>query len=67
MKIIPDGWKLVPEKATPAMLKAGALARHSGACDGQWSYVGWSAAEAAYREMLNAAPTATDSTAQKDY
>lgn len=53
---IPKGWALVPVEPTPAMVKAGALARHSSACDGGYSYVGSPASEAAYRAMVEAAP-----------
>lgn len=54
---VPDGWQLVPKEPTPSMMKAGALARHSAACDGGYSIVGGPAAEPCYRSMLAAAPT----------
>lgn len=64
--VVPEGWQLVPKKATPAMLKAGALARHSGACDGGYSIVGGPAADVCWTAMLEAAPTHNAGGQQED-
>lgn len=53
---IPPGWKLAPEIPTPTMKSAGALARHSAACDGGYSTVGGPAAEAAFIAMMAVVP-----------
>lgn len=54
---IPEGWQLVPKEPTREMLSAGALARHSQACDGGYSTVGRCAAEVCWPAMLAAAPS----------
>lgn len=53
---VPEDYMLVPKVPTPAMRKAGALARHSEACDGGYSIVGNPAAEVAYAAMISASP-----------
>ena len=58
---IPEGWTLVPNEPTPAMKKAGSLARHSAACDGGYAIVGGPAAESCYRAMLDASPNVPNS------
>jgi hypothetical protein len=52
---IEPGEVVVPVEATPEMIKAGATARHSGACDDGYSIVGRLNAETAYRAMIDAA------------
>ncbi len=58
-----ERWQLVPKEPTREMLSAGALARHSEACDGGYSTVGRCAAEVCWPAMLASSPPAPE---QKD-
>ena len=53
---VPEGFALVPKEPTREMLKAGAWAKHSQACDGGHNIVGREAAEVCWPAMLSAAP-----------
>lgn len=53
---VPEGFVVVPKEPTREMLKAGAWARHSQACDGGHNIVGREAAEVCWPAMISAAP-----------
>lgn len=63
---VPAGWKIVPVEPTPKMLKEGAMAKHSGACDDGYDIVGWHVAMPCYRAMLAAAPAPSQSADDED-
>lgn len=49
------GYVVVPRTPTETMLRAGARAKHSRACDGGYEFAGRPQAEAAWYEMVDAA------------